>query len=233
MVGVVMWLAGWGWGSIALLLSHACFIVPIFWPRARLYGDVGVRLLSQDQVWLTIDDGPSQDTRQLLAILAKHQARATFFLVGQRAAAQPELVHEIVRCGHTIGNHSQTHPHVWFWALGPQRMHEEIIQAQTILTDTSGQAPMWYRSVVGMTNPFVAAQLRAQKLTRVAWTVRGLDGLNRCPQQVLARIEQALHPGAIILVHEGQAAGHAPKILHELLLLLDRHGLKTTIPVKG
>ena len=121
------WQFGWHVGLPALLLSHACFVVPVFLPGARLYAPVTTRLAAPaPQVWLTIDDGPSDDTPLLLDLLDRHNARATFFLVGARAARRPDLVREILRRGHGIGNHSQTHPQRGFWALGPRRMAAEI-----------------------------------------------------------------------------------------------------------
>src|SRR3546814_7752591 len=88
------------------------------------------------RVWLTFDDGPSDDTPALLDLLDAHGAKATFFLVGERAAARPGLVRGIVARGHGLGNHSHGHPQAWFWALGPARMRREIMQCQEVLRAT-------------------------------------------------------------------------------------------------
>nr|HBK45052.1 polysaccharide deacetylase family protein [Xanthomonadaceae bacterium] len=205
-VAALWWRLGWPCGLPALLLSHACFVVPVFLPRSRLYAPVVTRLAgTAPRVWLTIDDGPSADTPALLDLLDRHQATATFFLVGERAARQPERVREILRRGHDIGNHSHTHPQAWFWALGPRRMAAEIGDAQQALAAIAGRAPRWYRSVVGMTNPFVAAPLRRHRLQRVAWSARGFDGVDCDPDASIARIARDLRPGAIVLLHEGAA----------------------------
>ncbi|MFT4247559.1 MAG: polysaccharide deacetylase family protein [Pseudomonas sp.] len=230
-VAALWWRLGWAAGLPALLLSHACFVVPVFLPRARLYAPVVARLAGPArQVWLTIDDGPSEDTLALLDLLDRHGARATFFLVGERAARRPELVREIVRRGHGIGNHSQTHPQAWFWALGPRRMAAEIGQAQRTLAELAGRPPRWYRSVVGMTNPCVAAPLRAHRLARVAWSARGFDGVGGDPGAVVARILRDLRPGAIVLLHEGAAHGHNPEILRQVLEALSERGLTAVLP---
>src|SRR3546814_18680167 len=92
---------------------------------------------------LTIDDGPSADTAAILDLLDAHAAKATFFLVGERASARPDVVREIVRRGHTLGNHSATHPSAWFWALGPRRMAAEIERTHAILHPIAGSAPRW------------------------------------------------------------------------------------------
>src|SRR5690606_28515989 len=126
LVVLLWWRLGWHWGVPALLLSHALFVVPVFLPWSGFYGPALVRLADVGQaVWLTIDDGPSDDTVPILDLLDRHGARATFFLVGARAQARPELVQEILRRGHGIGNHSHTHPQAHFWRLGPRAMARE------------------------------------------------------------------------------------------------------------
>ncbi len=229
---LAVWLA-WGWraGLPALLASHALCVVPVFLPRARLYAPVLARLPARGRaVWLTIDDGPSDDTAAILDLLDRHGAKATFFLVGARAAARPALVAEIVRRGHGIGNHSQTHPQAWFWALGPRRMRAEIAQAQAVLAALAGRPPHWFRSVVGMTNPFVAAPLRAAGLTRVAWSARGFDAVRDDPAAMVAAIERDLAPGAIVLLHEGARHGRNVEMIAALLARLDALGYATVLP---
>lgn len=89
MVVILAWvLAGWQWGLPLLVASHALFMVPVFLPNSCFYAPVLARLpKAGNTVWLTIDDGPSQETGAVLDLLDRHQARATFFLVGARAGA--------------------------------------------------------------------------------------------------------------------------------------------------
>ncbi|AXI83253.1 polysaccharide deacetylase family protein [Xylella taiwanensis] len=228
---VLWWCLGWHWGLPVLLISQAYFLLAVFLPRSRLYAPVVVQLDSTAPVvWLTIDDGPSDDTAPMLDLLDRHDARATFFLVGERAARQPALVREILRRGHAIGNHSHTHPYAWFWALGPRHMATEIGMAQHTLTEIIGTPPRWYRSVVGMTNPWVAAPLCRHGLERIAWSARGFDGTKCEPDDVVARIVRDLRPGAIVLLHEGIAHGHNCTILSRVLEALDARGLKARNP---
>jgi len=230
-VALLWWRLGWAWGLPAMLLSHLAFIVPVFLPRARLYAPVLDRLPGNEHaVWLTIDDGPSGDTAAILHALNRHRARATFFLVGERAQARPDLVAEILRRGHGIGNHSQTHPSGRFWALGPSAMAGEIGQAQAALTQLAGAPPRWFRSVVGHTNPFVAAPLREHGLARVAWSARGYDAVDGDPVRVLQRIGRGLGPGAIVLLHEGAGHGRSVEIVEATLCLLEERGYGTLEP---
>src|SRR4051812_6759239 len=116
--------------SIGLLLFHhplaalTAFVIPDPWflsqfliPTTRGLGPVVTRFTTtRREVWLTIDDGPDPATTpKVLALLAAHRARATFFVIGEKVSRHPELVVEILRQGHSIGNHSHRHASPTFW----------------------------------------------------------------------------------------------------------------------
>jgi peptidoglycan/xylan/chitin deacetylase (PgdA/CDA1 family) len=208
---VVVWVwvrYGWRVGLPFMVLTHLPFWWATLMPGSALFCPVLRRLPTTERVaWITIDDGPSDETRAILDLLDAHDAKATFFLVGERALARPELVREIAWRGHGIGNHSATHSAKWFWALPPRRMREEIERTQTILRELTGTTPHWFRAVVGMANPFVAAVLKEHSMTRVAWSTRAYDAIASDPAVVLARIERHIAPGAIVLLHEGAKHG--------------------------
>lgn len=230
-VAAVWWHWDWSVGLPAMLASHAPFCWATLKADSRLFSPVLRRVPTREKaVWLTIDDGPSADTAAMLDLLDRHHARATFFVVGERAARRPDLVREIVSRGHTLGNHSHRHPQAWFWALGPRRMRAEIAQTQATLTALTGTAPRWFRAVVGMANPFTAAPLRAHGLARVAWSARGYDALAADPRVVAARIGRTLAPGAIVLLHEGARHGRNVEALALLLQRLDTLGYRTLLP---
>ncbi len=225
------WRFGWPVGLASLVAVHLLFVWGTLRPQSRLFGPVLVRLPTREPVvWLTVDDGPSDDTMAMLDLLDEHGARATFFVVAERAAARPELVREIVRRGHGLGNHSTSHPSAWFWALGPRRMAAEIANAQRLLQAASGVSPHWFRAVVGMANPFVAASLKRLGLARVAWSARGFDAVDGDPARVVARIERDLAPGAIVLLHESAGHGRSVEILQALLERMGALGYRSVLP---
>lgn len=230
-VAVAWWQLGWQVGVPALLLSHAPFVWGTLVPDSPLFSPVLARLpTAEPVVWLTIDDGPSDDTLEILELLDAAGAKATFFLVGERAAARPKLVQEIVARGHGLGNHSTTHPQAWFWALSPGRMRREIAHTQHLLAGLTGERPRWFRAVVGMANPFVAAALREHGLARVAWSARGFDAVRADPVRSLARIERQLAPGAIVLLHEGAPHGRNVELVALLLQRLRALGYRAVLP---
>ena len=230
-IAVLWWQLGWRVGLPLLLASHAWCLWGVLAPGSRLYGPVLRRVPGATaSVWLTIDDGPSDDTPALLDLLDAHAAKATFFLVGARAQARPELVREIARRGHGIGNHSQTHPQAMFWALGPARMRCEILDCQRTLTGIAGTSPVWFRSVVGHTNPFVHAPLRDARLARVGWNARGFDAVEADIDKVVSRIAADLAPGAIVLLHEGAAHGRNVAMVAGVLQRMRDAGLHAMLP---
>lgn len=230
-VAGLWWRFGWPTGLAALLAVHLLFVWGTLRPQSALFGPVLVKLPTRERVaWLTIDDGPSDDTVAMLDLLDAHGSKATFFVVADRAARRPELVREIVRRGHGIGNHSASHPSAWFWALGPRRMAAEIGDAQRTLQEITGVAPRWFRAVVGMANPFVAASLQRLGLARVAWSARGFDAVDGDPARVVARIGKDLVPGAIVLLHEGAGHGRCVETLEALLERMGALGYRAVLP---
>lgn len=230
-VVALWWSHGWRVGLPAMLASHLPLLWGTLWPQSRLFSPVLSRLpIAEKRVWLTIDDGPSDQTMEILDLLDQHAAKATFFLVGERAAARPELVRDIAARGHGIGNHSHTHPARWFWALGPGRMRAEITDCQATLREITGTAPRWFRAVVGMANPFTVAPMRDLGLARAAWSARAFDAIVADPAIVVARIERGLAPGAIALMHEGARHGRNVEAIALLLQRMDALGYGTVLP---
>ena len=98
------------------------------------------------------------------------------------------------------------------------------------MTGIAGAAPHWFRSVVGMSNPFLSAPLREHGLARVGWSARGFDAVAADPAAVVARVERDLAPGAIVLMHEGARHGRNVETLALLLQRLDVLGYRTVLP---
>jgi len=213
---------------LALIWAMAGFIffIPSVVPNNRLFGPVITRFrTTHREVWLTIDDGPDpQDTPEILSLLSQYQVRATFFLIGKRAARHPELVREILRRGHTLGNHTFTHPEASFWMAHPSRLHQEIDHCAEVLSTITPQAQVsGFRAPVGMVNLFLHPALRRQKLRLIGWSSRGFDAVWTDPNKIVDRIWQEVAPGAIILLHEGNhPSGELPVNPRCLELLLDR-----------
>jgi len=226
------WAGGWRIGLPALALSHLTLVWGTLRPGSALFSPVLRRLPTREAVvWLTIDDGPSDDTEAMLDLLDAHAAKATFFVVAERARARPALLAQIVARGHGIGHHSASHPSAAFWRLGPAAMRREIVEGDRTLRELlPGYRLRWFRAVVGMANPFVARGLKRCGLARVAWSARGYDAVAAEPARVVARIERDLAPGAIVLMHEGAGHGRSVETMAALLERLRALGYRCVVP---
>ncbi len=181
-------------------------LYPTLTPGSQWLGPVITRFSTNEkEVWLTIDDGPDpEDTPKILDLLDRHQARATFFVKGERAARFPDLVGEIVRRGHAVANHSFSHPSGSFWSLPPGRIAAEIDGCNAELTRITGEPVRQFRAPVGMKNPFVHPALKERGMTLIGWSSRGWDTVAHDPALAARRILARVTPGAIILTHEGE-----------------------------
>ena len=152
---------------------------------------------------ITIDDGPDpHDTPILLDLLDRHHTKAIFFMIGEKVRAHPELAREVVRRGHEIGNHTQTHPQGSFWCAGPWRTRSEIAGCQQVIEEITGVKPKWFRAPVGHRNLFTHAVASAFGLRVMAWNRRGFDAVSTDARKVIDRILPGLGAGDIVLLHE-------------------------------
>jgi peptidoglycan/xylan/chitin deacetylase (PgdA/CDA1 family) len=179
---------------------------------------------------LTFDDGPHPEfTPRILETLRRRGHRATFFVVGERVRAHPELVRRIVQEGHEIGNHSLRH--AWHMALWPtSRFTADLSETNHIIERTAGVTPTLFRPPAAILSPRVARGTRGAGLRLVGFSARAADGAVRTtPDQALARLLAGMKPGAILLLHDGPVAGRASvalQILPELLEAMERQGVR-------
>jgi peptidoglycan/xylan/chitin deacetylase (PgdA/CDA1 family) len=220
-------LTSWRWAAAACFFLPDLFIFyQIFVPSANVLCRVRTHFeTSRPEIWLTIDDGPdNEDTPRILDLLDRHGARATFFLIGERAERFPQLVSEILRRGHEVGHHTQTHPSATFWCAAPTRLRGEL-DAGLAALGRAGAVPKWFRAPVGIKNLFLGEELQRRNLTCVGWSVRSLDSVSRDPVRVAARVIRAVRPGSIVLMHEGAFLNPAVRV-RALELVLEQLGAR-------
>ena len=141
----------------------------------------------------------------MLALLAAHQARATFFCIGERVRQYPQLAREILAGGHGLENHTERHS-MRFSLMGPRAITDEVRRAQDSIQGVTGEVAQFFRAPAGLRNPFLEPVLARQNLRLVSWTRRGFDTVNADPQRILARLTRALGARDILLLHDGHAA---------------------------
>ncbi|MEZ4448021.1 MAG: polysaccharide deacetylase family protein [Nannocystaceae bacterium] len=234
---VILWERSIPLALALFALAHALILLPIFVPRLTWLGPVVTRFDTEARsVWLTIDDGPDpRDTPLILDLLDRHRARATFFVKGELAARHPEELRRIVDRGHTLGNHSHTHPAAWSWCMGQGRLGREVRECNEAIAAATGAAPSIFRPPVGIKSPALHPALRRLGMTLVNWTIRGFDGVAGFdPRVVRDRILTRLRPGAIIVMHQGisdpTGAPLSPVAIEAVLRGLDERGYTCEIP---
>jgi peptidoglycan/xylan/chitin deacetylase (PgdA/CDA1 family) len=219
-----------------LAANHAVLFTASLLPRSQLIGRNLVRLpeaaARRGEVAITFDDGPDPEvTPRVLDLLDAHRASASFFCVGERAAAAPGLVREIVRRGHSVENHSHRHSTGFGW-YGPWRLARELEGAQRALTEAAGVAPEFFRAPFGTRNPLLDRTLARLGLRLVSWTRRGYDTVDADAPRVLRRLVDGLAAGDVLLLHDGVRVRERrgePTVLGVLPQLLERladRGLK-------
>lgn len=199
------------------------------WPRSRLLGPNIVRLpkpaVNRGEIALTFDDGPDPlVTPMLLDVLDRYSARASFFCIGERAAAHPDLIRETARRGHSVENHSYTHSNGF--ALYPLAwLAEELRCAQDTIAGITGRAPEFFRPPMGLRSPLLDPVLSRLELRHVSWTRRGHDAVNGNPAAALRRLTRSLAAGDVLVLHDGNCAraeNDRPVVLEMLPALLER-----------
>lgn len=154
------------------------------------------------QLALTYDDGPNDPhTLKLLEVLAQHNVRATFFLIGRYVRERPDLVREIARAGHAIGNHTFTHPLLTL--KSESEIRQQISDCRSAIHDAIGDHSNLFRPPFGGRRPAVLRIVRELELEPVMWSVTGYDWDAPPAAQIEAKVAGQIRGGDVILLHDG------------------------------
>lgn len=182
------------------------------WPDSQIFGRTLVAGTDPNEIALTYDDGPNDGyTERLLEVLARHEARATFFLIGRFARERAALVRRIRDAGHVVGNHTWTHPKLMFHSTG--RAREELTATSAALEDILGEKVEYFRPPYGARHPGVLRAARSMGLVPVLWNVTGFDWRPISAESLLQNMRNGIARnqrrgrGSNLLLHDGGDAG--------------------------
>jgi peptidoglycan/xylan/chitin deacetylase (PgdA/CDA1 family) len=211
-----------GLGAAAGLgLAAGGFAYAAMWPGSRIFGRALIAPKRPGQLALTFDDGPNPVwTPRLLEVLARHGVKATFFMVGQAAQQQPELVRQVAAAGHLIGIHSWTHPNLAVTAAA--QVCEELVLSRQALEEMTGGPIRYFRPPFGARRPYVLRAAREMGLVPVLWNAMTTDWKEPSTEKIVERLAGKIDRlerrgwAANIVLHDGNhldlAANRGPSV---------------------
>ena len=224
---------------IALLPVVTILALGVAFPRTGVFARVLHRgPPGRRELALTFDDGPDATwTRPILDLLDAHGQRATFFVIGARVEKNRELLQEIARRGHEIGNHTWEHSYLTP-LVHPEALAEELARTNQLIETLTGRGVRWFRPPVGLLSPRVVSAADRTNLDIVSWSATARDGTRRTSAtEAYQRLEPALSPGAILVLHDARVndaqfdrGGEEPvalKVLERLLERMNADGLRS------
>ena len=190
-----------------IFIAIACLLF-LIWASADIASGIYLKAICKGNttdkiVSLTFDDGPDSDmTPRVLDVLKQNDITATFFLIGNRVKTNPEIVSRMYKEGHLVANHTYSHLST-FPLSSSSRVKQEIENTNEAIYSVVGKVPHLFRPPFGVTNPIIGKVVKQKSLTTIGWSIRSLDTISkRSRNEVCEKVVGALHPGAIILLHD-------------------------------
>jgi peptidoglycan-N-acetylglucosamine deacetylase len=212
-----------GVGLLAGGVAHAAM-----WPGSQVFGRTLIAPRKPGEIALTFDDGPNPAwTPRLLELLDRHAVKATFFLVGKYASKESVLTRFIANSGHTIGNHTWSHPNLAWTA--PRKVREELRNTSDTIEQIIGKPVRHFRPPFGARRPDVLRTARELGMEPVLWNAMASDWSSTSAEKIAALlgafVEGLAKRGvaANIVLHDGghlePAANRGPSVKAAELLL--------------
>jgi peptidoglycan-N-acetylglucosamine deacetylase len=190
--------------SLALLLGVMAVVLLQGGPaQAQQPGSTSQR--AARIVRLTFDDGPVRvNTPRVLKVLSNYRVKATFFVIGQQARRHPRLLKREYRQGHSVQNHTYTHPDLT--TLGNARIRRELRATNRAIKAAGVPRPYRFRPPYGHTNARVRGVGASLGLIQTLWSVDPHDWANPPASVICRRVVSNVRPGSIVLLHDGSGA---------------------------
>lgn len=208
------------WLVLGFILGYVTFLL-IVSTNIRLnffvYGLHNNPFEEDDRIALTFDDGPVENTLQILEVLDKYHVKASFFCIGKNIEKNPEIFKLIIEKGHFIGNHTYTHTRTMGF-LSTGRLVEEITKCDEVCKRFGDITPKTFRPPFGIINPQTKRALKSTGHVVIGWNIRSYDAIINSETVVLKHVLGNIKPGDVILMHDTNE--RTVEILEQLLLFL-------------
>lgn len=173
-------------------------------------------------ILITIDDGPSKNTKSMVETLKKHKAQAIFFINGINHKKNPTEISFLAKEGFFVGNHTWSHQNLKK-EKNLKKVEKEIRDNSKLIEKETGSAPRFFRAPFGITTPYVKDLVKKDKMIYMNWSGAAKDWEKNTKDKkvFLKNVTDDLHPGEILLIHEHDWTS---KYLDELLTTLEQKG---------
>jgi peptidoglycan-N-acetylglucosamine deacetylase len=200
-------------------------------PTRTVLSDMPIRAGEAPAVALTFDDGPDPRwTPEILDVLRRHGAIATFCMIGTNAEAHPDLVHDVVAAGMRLCDHSRTHDEQ-LPSASTARMTAEIVGSHDDLAALASAPVHYFRAPGGNWSPTLLDMAAGHEMQPLGWSVDPRDWKRPGAAAVLDAARRQVHPGAVVLLHDGGGnRAETVAALEELLPWLTAQGYRFTFP---
>jgi peptidoglycan/xylan/chitin deacetylase (PgdA/CDA1 family) len=178
---------------------------------------------TEKKIALTFDDGPSIYTLEVLELLKKYNAKATFFCIGKNIEKHPEILQKVIDEGHLVGNHSYSHSK-FFDFYTEATIREELEKTDTLLEKFTLKKINFFRPPYGVTTPSIGRALKITGHKVIGWNIRSLDGGTKDQNLIFNRIIKRVSPGGIVLLHD--TGLHSVLVLEQFLQFLQQNNYK-------
>jgi peptidoglycan/xylan/chitin deacetylase (PgdA/CDA1 family) len=213
----------WQYGLtvMGIVVAVAVVVVALLTGHAERAEAAPVDCAQVKCVALTFDDGPSPYTDRLLQILNENGAKATFFLIGNKVAANPDGAKRIAGAGMEIGSHTWEHPNMT--TIPPEDIAAQFSKASDAIESATGQRPTLVRTAGGLTNDQVLAEAKQQGLADINWDVIPFDWINDSNTAATAyMLKTQIRPGSVVLFHDTYSS--TVDLVYQFLPVLKANG---------
>lgn len=157
--------------------------------------------ITEKKIALSFDDGPCLESLELMKTLNKNHVKATFFCIGSKIKQNANIIKELDKHGHLIGNHSYYHSNS-FNFQSSEKVIGELEKTNELILEVIGKKPTIFRPPYGVSNPMIGAAIKKLNLYSIAWNIRTFDTFFKNEKIIFDRIINKLEPGSIVLMHD-------------------------------
>ena len=191
----------------------------------QFYMPIICRLPNPDNcIFLSFDDGPHKNTREILILLKKYGATGNFFCTGRHLEEHPLIAQQLVDEGHFIGNHSYSHTPS-FPVKSEKKIVNELKNTNSIIERYTNEPCLFFRPPFGVSNPTIAKAVKILNMKTIGWSIRSFDTQDREGRKAINKIKRNLKSGDIVLLHDHSL--QILSILEELLGYIKVHNFTT------